>query len=218
MRTIFKLCAVVLTFQASASLAQSDRAGTWEFAGSLLDLSSASVLGPNGSSIRVDDDTGFGVSGAYNVTNRLAVGFDLNYSDPSYVATLVPDGIGAPQVIGAHLGVDVIHFKGIFNILESEITPYIEVGAGWTYLDSNIIEGYAGSACWWDPWWGYICNSYFDTYSDTRTSTSYAVGIRWETDFDVVLRAGWGVQNIDTNRAAEDIELDTIQLTAGWRF
>lgn len=218
MRNICKLCALALTLNTSVSLAQFDRAGTWEIAGSLLDLSSTSVQGPNGSSLSVDDETGFGFSGAYNFTNRLAAGVDISYSDPAYVATLVPDGIGLPQTVNANLGVDVIHFKGIFNILDSNFTPYVEVGAGWTYVDSNLIEGYSGSVCWWDPWWGYVCNNYYDTYTDTRTSTSYAVGLRWETDSDLVLRASWGVHSIDTSRASEDIDLDTIQLTVGWRF
>jgi hypothetical protein len=218
MKPLVTLSACALILFSTVGIAQSDREETWEFFGSLLDLSSASIQGANGSSLLVDDETGWGFGGAYNFTNRFSLGFDINYSDPAYVATLVPDGIGLPQQFSANLGLDVIHIKGIFNILDSEITPFIEVGGGWTYVDSNIVEGYSGSACWWDPWWGYICNNYYDTYTDTHTSHSYALGIRWETDSDIVLRASWGVMDIDTGRSSEDIELDTIQLTFGYRF
>jgi opacity protein-like surface antigen len=211
------LCALALL--GTAAHAQSERAGTWEIGGTLLDLSSVSAAGANGSGIEVDDETGFGFSGAYNLTNRFAVGLDVSYSDPQYVATLVPDGpLQPPEVINAELGVDVIHFKGIWYVLDQDLTPFLEVGAGWTYIDSNIIEGISGSTvCWWDPWWGYSCPIYFDTYTDTRTSLSYAVGIRWDPTPDIVLRASWGQLDIDTDRS-EDIELDTIQVTVGWKF
>lgn len=210
--------ALGLTTLTAPVQAQSDREETWEFAGSLYDISSAVIQGQNGSSIQIDDETGWGFAGAYNFTSRLALGFDINYSDPAYLATIVPDGIGLPQVVRANLDLDVIHIKGIFNILDNDITPFVEVGAGWTYVDSNIVESYGGSACWWDPWWGYVCSTYFDTYSDTQTSHSYAVGIRWDTDSDLVFRASWGVLDVDTGRASEDIEMDTIQLTFGYRF
>lgn len=218
MRVVIRSLSLALLLIGASAQAQSDRAGTWEVGASLLDLSSTSIGGPQGTSLQVDDETGFGFFGAYNFTNRLAVGMDLNYSDPAYVATLVPDGIGPTQSVSANLGVDVIHFKAIFNLLDDDFTPFFEVGAGWTYLDSNIVEGYSGSVCWWDPWWGYVCNNYYDTYTDTRTSHSYAVGVRWDLQSTMVLRAAWGVHDIDTSRSSEDIELDTIQLTFGWRF
>lgn len=218
MPSLFRYLAAVLTLLPMLGFAQADREGGWEIGAGLVDLSSVDVKGTSGASLRVDDETGIGFSGAYHFTNRLALGLDLSYSEPSYVATLTPDGAGAPQTIRATMGVDVINFKGIFHLLENDITPYVEVGAGWTYVDSNIIEGYGGSVCWWDPWWGYVCEDYFDTYTETRPSHSYALGIRWDMNQDMVLRASWGVMEIDTSRAAEDIELDTIQLMFGWRF
>jgi len=218
MRLLKPLVAAALVLLAVPGMAQIDREESWEVGFTLLDLSSVDVRGANGSSLQVDDETGFGFSGAYNFTNRLAAGLDISFSDPAYVATLVPDGPGPSEFISAELGVDVIHFKGIFNILDTEVTPFVELGAGWTYVDSNIVEGYGGSVCWWDPWWGYICNSYYDTYTETQTSFSYAVGVRWDMNRDMVLRASWGVMDIDTSRALEDIEIDTIQLTFAWKF
>jgi hypothetical protein len=217
MRSLLKYAVVSWVLAGSAAHAQTDREGTWEIGGTLLDLSSVDLFGPNGSSILVDDETGFGFTGAYNVTNRFAAGLDISYSDPAYVATFVPDGPVAPQTIGANLDVNVIHLKAIFNILESDFTPYVELGGGWTYIDSNIVSDFSGPICWWDPWWGYICTNYYETYSDTRTSWNYALGIRWESDSSLVLKASWGVMDIDRNRA-EDLELDTIQLSFSWMF
>ena len=218
MRLFVKCSAAALLLCSASAFAQVDRAGTWEMGGTLLDISSVSVEGIAGTSLRVDDETGWGFSGAYNFTNRLAVGLDVTWSDPAYVATWVPDNPpGLPQRISANLDVSVIHFKGIFNVLDTPITPYLEFGAGWTYLDSNIIDDYGGTFCWWDPWWGYVCNTYYDTYADTRTSISYAAGIRWDIASTMVFKASWGIIEIDKNRG-EDFELDTIQVTFGWKF
>lgn len=218
MRSIVKCSALVLGLVAGTAAAQSDRAETWEVGVTLLDLSSVSVAGPFGASISVDDETGFGFTGVYNFTERLGLGMDISWSDPGYVATLVPDAPLPPELVRANLDVNVIHFKGVFNVLESDFTPYLEVGGGWTYLDSNIIEGVSGPVCWWDPWYGYICSNYYDTYTDTRTSISYAVGIRWEIDSSMVLKAAWGAVEIDTNRNTTDLTLDSIQLSFAWMF
>jgi hypothetical protein len=42
----------------------------------------------------------------------------------------------------------------------------------------NIHDGPADTGCWWDPWWGYMCASFYDTYSNTVTSVLHGVGIR----------------------------------------
>ena len=219
-KTVLRTISVIpLLLVAALGHAQSDREGTWEVGGTLLDLSSVDLSGPEGSALYVDDETGFGMTAAYNFTNHFAVGFDLTYADPAYVATIVPDGIGLTQTIDAELGVNVIHFKGIINILDRDLTPFAEFGAGWTYIDSNIIDDvYSGGICWWDPWWGYVCPTYYDTYTDTRTSYSYALGLRWDIDSNILFKASWGVVNVDTNRGTEDIELDSIQATVAWRF
>ena len=207
---------VALVLAAGPASAQSDREGTWEIGGTLFDLSSVNVQGQNGSSLYVDDETGWGFSGAYNFTERLALGVDMTWSDPKYFATIVPDSPDPVETVSGNLDVNVIQIKGIFNLLEEDFTPYFELGGGWTYIDSNVVSGISAPVCWWDPLWGYVCWSYYDTYSDTRPSLNYAVGLRWERD-DLILKAAWGTTEIDRNRG-EDLELDSIQLTVAWRF
>jgi hypothetical protein len=112
----------------------------------------------------------------------------------------VPDSPDPIETVSGNLDINVVHLKGIFNLLEDSFTPYFEFGAGWTYLDSNVVSDVSVPACWWDPLWGYTCWTSYDTYSDTRTSISYAVGLRWETDSDLVLKAAWGTTEIDRDR------------------
>ena len=214
----FSLLAVLLLASAAHAQRSSDRAGTWEAGFHVVDMSSLSMSGTSGTSLDVSGEIGWGFTGGYNFTNRFAAMLDVNWADPDYRATFVPDGIGAPQTVSASLDVGSIHAKAVFHFLDGDITPFVEAGFGWTTVDSNIIDGPPLTGCWWDPWWGYICDTFYSTYHDTRTSYSAGVGIRWDMSPDLMLRGSVGVLEIDTSQSVEDASVDTIQVDFAWRF
>jgi len=181
-------------------------------------MSSESINGVEGSTLDVDDQIGYGFAGAYNFTNRLAVGLDLNWTSPDYTATRILEGTGQADTISAELDVVNIQVKAILHFLERPITPFVEAGVGWTQVDSNIIDGPPTTGCWWDPWWGYVCSNFYDTYTETRTSYSAAVGIRWDMGQGLMLRGSLGLLEVDTSSATEDAELDTLRVDFAWRF
>ena len=158
---LFRLTAFAfLTLASSAAFAQSwGRAGTWEGGFNILDTSSVRAEGSNGSGLAVRGETGFGFSGGYNFTDRLAVLGDLNWSDPSYDATFVPEGGGDPETISHTMDVTSLHIKGVFYFLEGDITPFVEAGVGWTEIDSNVIDGPPITGCWWDPRHNAACSA-----------------------------------------------------------
>ena len=185
--------------------------------GSLGGLLFRELTGGGGSGLIIDNDLGFGFMVNYNLTNRLALGGDLTYSSPDYQANRVIDGTNLVENVDATLDVTTIHFKGTFYFTEGALAPYVEAGAGWTRVDSNIVDGAPTTGCWWDPWWGYICTSFYDTYSETRTSYSYGVGLRWDITDEFVARASYGLLEVDTERG-EDAGLDVIRVDLAWRF
>jgi opacity protein-like surface antigen len=211
---LIALCAFSTTASAQRG---SDRAGTWEVGFNLADMSSEQITGAGGSGLSVDNDLGYGFSVNYNLTNRLAVGGDLTYSSPDYQATRVVDGTNLIDRINASLDVATIHLKGTFYFTEGALAPYIEAGAGWTRVDSNIADGPPTNGCWWDPWWGYVCTSFYDTYTETRTSYSYGVGLRWELADEFVIRGSYGLLDVDTERG-EAASLDVARVEFAWRF
>jgi opacity protein-like surface antigen len=195
-----------------------DRAGSWDIGAHLTDTGSLSLSGDEGSSIDIEGELGWGFSAIYNVTNRLAVGVETDWVKPNYRATRVLEGTLETDTIRAELGVFNLQAKGIYNFLEGHITPYVEVGIGWTDIDSNIISGPPTTGCWWDPWWGYVCDTFFDTYSETRSSIAGAVGLRWELGPTSVVKASYGTLEVDTARATEDASLDTFRIEFAWRY
>jgi len=201
----------------SATAAAQDRAGTWDFGFSVLDTSSDSVSGSQGSGITVDGDLGWGFMTSYNITDRLAVGGDFTWLSPDYQAKQVLDPSGTVITVDAELDVATLHFKGAFYFTEGAVAPFIEAGGGWTRIDSNIADGPPTTGCWWDPWWGYICTSFYDTYAETRTSWTYGVGLRWDVSDEFVVRGSYSLLEVDTARA-EAFESEVLKVDFGWRF
>ena len=195
-----------------------DRAGSWDIGFHLLDTGSETLRGDQGSAIDVEGELGWGFSGIYNFNSRLALGFEASWVKPNYFATRVLEGTLETDTLRAELGVFNLHAKGVYNFLEGPVTPYIEAGLGWTDIDSNIVNGPPTTGCWWDPWWGYVCDTFFDTYSETRTSISAAVGLRWELNQTTVIKASYGTLEIDTARATEEASLDTLRVEFAWRY
>ena len=195
-----------------------DRAGSFEFGLQIADVSGTSASGINGASIDVSNDTAWGVVGNYNFTNKLAVGAELTWADPTYSLRRKLDPSNAIIGVDAELDIGSFLVKGIFNFMDGAFTPYVEVGAGWVRIDSNVADGPPTTGCWWDPWWGYMCTSFSDTYSDTRTGYTYAVGLRWDVNESFLLRASYGEVEVDTNYAVGNISLDDLRFELLWKL
>ncbi len=214
------LASTLLALTATPALAQStgDRAETWDIGLQVINTSSENFSGESGSSLVVDSDTGWGFTAGYNFSNRLAVMFDMNWVRPDYEATRVLEGSLLPDIIRAELDIFTYQFKGVFNFLEGPFTPFVEAGIGWTRVDSNILDGPPTTGCWWDPWWGYICDTFYSTYADTRTSYMAGAGLRYDLSNGMSLKASYGILEVDTDNATEDVTLDTWRAEIIWRF
>lgn len=195
-----------------------DRAQTWDLGVQLFNQGSLDLGGREGSGLDIDSEFGWGFWGNYNFTNRFALGFELNWVRPDYSATFVPEDDPDPITIDHTLSVFNFQGKGTFNFLEGPITPYVELGFGWTDVDSNVASGPPVTGCWWDPWWGYICSNFFSTYSDTLTSYSYAGGVRWDINQWFGLRGSYGILELDTASGTENADFEMLKLELTWRF
>lgn len=197
---------------------QSGRDRAWEGGFHLADYSSLSLSGFRGAAMEVEDSIGYGLSGGYNFTDHWALGVELSWRSPDYRATFVPDGPGPARVINATMDVARIQFKGIYYFLESDLTPFVELGYGWARIDSNILDRPPITGCWWDPWWGFICQTSYSTYTETKPTYSGAIGIRWDLRNSISLRGSVGVLNIDRARGVDNSEVKTAQFEVLWRY
>jgi len=209
--------ALALLAGAATAAAQGDREGTWDAGFTLFDTSSEAQNAANGSGLRVEGDLGWGFTTSYNITNRLALGGDFTWLSPDYEATQVLDPSNVAVTVDAELDVATLHLKGTFYFTEGDFAPFVEAGGGWTRIDSNIADGPPTTGCWWDPWWGYVCTNFYDTYAETQTSWTYGLGLRWDASSDFYVKGTYSVLEIDANRS-EDFETDVLRVDFGWRF
>jgi opacity protein-like surface antigen len=206
-----------LSLPALAGAQRYDRDSTMEFGLSLVNSGSESVTGDLGTGLDIQSELGWGVWGAYNFNNHLAVTVDWTHVSPKYTATYLIDGVGL-EMLRHQADIDHLHFKGTYNFLEGDMTPFVEVGLGWSWIDSNVATGPPSTGCWWDPWWGYICTPYYSTYNSRSTSFSYAVGFRWDISPNYTLRADYGIVDADASDFTGSVEVETIRLAFAWRF
>ena len=213
-----KYAILLLPLMSFSAMAQGDRAKSWDVGVQVSNIGSQTLDGTMGSFINIDSEFGFGFWGTYNFSNRLGLGFDFNWTQPRYTARFVPENGTTPIDVNHRMDLFTFQGKGVFNLLEGPVTPYVEAGFGWTRVDSNVASTPPTTGCWWDPWWGYICSSFYSTYGDTVTSYSGAVGLRWDINRYYTMRAAYGLLVLDTRSGAADAELDMWRLEFGWRF
>jgi opacity protein-like surface antigen len=186
-----------------------------------MDTQGETVTGDFGTSIAFDGEVGWGFFGSYNFSNRLAVSGDWTFVNPDYTATyLVDNPIGPDTTATLRHEADInnIHIKGTFHFLEGDFTPFVEAGLGWTWIDSNVADGPPTTGCWWDPWWGYICTNFYETYDSTQTSYTYSAGVRWDLSTSFMVRAEYGILSIDTSAASGSADTEALRIAFGWRF
>lgn len=210
---------VVLLSVPGLALAQSaDRTGTWEAGVKLMDTSHEFLTGQNGSSLDIEGELAYGTFGTYHINEHFAVSGEISWSDPDYFATFPLDRPGGGTVtIDTELDVLSMQLSAVWNMFDRSITPYLEFGYGWTVIDSNVQDGPADTGCWWDPWWGYMCASFYDTYENTVHSMLGAIGVRWDMSDSSVLKLAYGVRELDLDRA-EDLQQDIYSVDFAWKF
>ena len=182
--------------------------GTWNFENT--------VNGSNGSEIIFRDRAGIILGVDYFVFDKLSVGFDMAWYRPSYEATIVPEDNSGDVTVNYTASIFNGQFNGTYNFLDTALTPFVEAGLGWTHIDSNVADGPPTTGCWWDPWWGYVCSSWYSSYSDNSFSYFAGAGLRWDINYDMSLKAAYRWMEIDT--AASKPQMGSARLELVFHF
>ena len=213
---------VALMMSSTAMAQQNSRDDMWEFGLLLNNIGSVKLDGANGSVIDTESTTGWGLTLGYNFNSHWALSGELAWASPDYEALIVPDdgfgNPGTPELIRHELSLFSYSFKGTFNLIDGPLTPYAELGLGWTEVDSNIASQPPITGCWWDPWWGYICDTFYSTYSKTRETYSGALGVRWDLDNGMSLKGSYGLMQVSTAKSTDDADLEYFRFDLAWRF
>jgi opacity protein-like surface antigen len=201
-----------------AGIPDSDREGRWEFYIPMTYSSSESFDTRGGTSVSLNGDVGLGVGFAYNFNELLSVGFELTAMDRGFEAVIATNDVGTPfATVHGTLDSSNLQLKLQYNILKKAVTPFIDASLGSTYVDSNIPNGPLVGTCWWDPWFGYICDAWQPTASDSSFSYGFGAGVRGQmTDtFYLELRANQLTVDFD---GQDSQDFSGYRLNIGWMF
>lgn len=193
------------------------RANKWDFSFNILATESEKAGSTNGSGLDISSETGWGFGIGYNLNNNFALAFDFSFVEPRYTATLV-DEEDVSTTISHKMTISTGQFKGIWNFADGPLTPYADLGLGWTYIDSNVSSSPPITGCWWDPFWGWICGSFYNTYSDTSFSYGGGLGLRWQITPGFFLRGSYNLLKIDMSSSVGDLDLNSWRVDIGTSF
>jgi opacity protein-like surface antigen len=170
-----------------------------------------------GSSIDVDSSMGWGISFGWNWTAHLNLSYRLLVNKPSYLAIIVPDEENIlPQEIDYKMSKYSHQVNATYNFMEGSFTPFLSGGLGWTKLDSNVPDGPPQTGCWWDPWYGYICFSDWQTYSTSKFSYNLGAGVRWDINNAIYSKAAYNREFLSLKTGS--LNFDTVSVEVGMMF
>jgi len=184
------------------------REGKWEFMLEPQYVGSTTVDMAGGTKLDISDDLGFGFGFGYNFTGNLAMHLNTNWTFMNYKATIatVDRTTGAPGTAktSGTLDTGTVATDLTYYLLKGPVTPFVMGGIGWSMVDSNISSGPPQNYCWYDPWYGYVCDSYQNTYAKDFFSYNVGAGVRWDVVPGFFLRGYVGMQWLDTDNGTID--------------
>lgn len=210
-------CMFVAPAGAEIVIADSSRAGRWEMF-LLTNWTDANKIDfKGGSELDLNKDFGWGFGFTYNLNEHIALGTQISWNSTNYDVNTFSD-TGDPVNMSGRLDSDRLHFTATYYFFDKEITPFVTGGFGMTYVDSNIQSGPTDTVCWWDPWWGYVCNTYRPTYNDTSFSYSLGAGLRMDVTKAFFLSASINNTWIELKKASGTPDLLNSRFRMGFVF
>ena len=191
------------------------REGKWDFTVQMRYMTGQTLNGEGGSSADINDTLGWGFGIGYNLTNNLALAMDISWANANYNGTIVGSGVTSGNIYGT-LYSSTVALNMTYYFTQGAIAPFVIGGIGSTFIDTNIPYGGTSSGCWYDPWYGQVCNTYQNTLSSSGFSYNAGLCLRWDLAPGFFLRGILAEQWVDTTNGT--IEITNFRFDIGFSF
>jgi opacity protein-like surface antigen len=173
----------------TGAVAQSRDTG-WEFGGDL-SYQTSQDMDMDATEVSFDDDFGISLYAGYRMNSRVEFQFGLDWSTIDYQATFPGLAPGTMIELETELEAFTPFAKVNFNFIDGPLTPFVTAGVGWAFIDTNIPDAPPQTGCWWDPWWGYICDTFQSTRSTDAFTYDLGLGLRWDLSTGYSMRLAY---------------------------
>ena len=216
-RGVIPFLSLLLLSSASVA-APGSRQGQWQISLIPTYTNSQSIQFDGGAVADINAHSGFSIGIGYNFSDHLALDFDIGSADGNYTGTrILDDGSNTPQKYNGTFYTSHMNLGLTYNFLASRLTPFVTGNLGLTYIDSGIPTGNIGSVCWWDPWWGYFCGPYAQTYTTSEFSYGADLGLRFDITSNVFLKGSVGKSYINLDNSSTP-DFTIYKFTIGFSF
>lgn len=212
---------LVVSGLANAQTDTQSRGPGWEFGADVIYQLSQDIGFDGGSSASLDDDFGIVFNFGYRFSDQLELQMSLDWQDIDYDVNIVsaPPSLPALQFSGSgSLEAFTPRVSLNYNFINGPITPFVNAGIGWSFIDTNIPSGRPQNVCWWDPWWGYICGTVQDTRSLDEFAYQAGLGLRWDLGPGYTLRFAYEKHWLDLSEATSTPDFDQFKLGIAYRY
>jgi opacity protein-like surface antigen len=197
-----------------------NRASMWEVygIGQYLHSEDVSFNGPMGDVKVKMGDTGLGGFGvAYHFNDFLAVHADLMFGNATFSGDL-PVETGGTFHVKQDAFLQTGRFNVDYNIINRRLTPFVTAGIGYQYMETELENLPPATVCWWNPWWGWICQTGHAHAWETDFTWNVGAGIRWNITDQLFIKATGGAQWLEYGGAkGVTTQIEGI-FAIGWAF
>jgi opacity protein-like surface antigen len=187
------------------------RAGSWEFFMPLTYNPSTTINSQGGSSVDLDPTWGFGIGFGYNFNDHFQMNGLFSWSARNYTAKAVQSD-GTTRSYSNTTYLSTFSVNGIYYFLKGKINPFVSGGLGITYIDTSIQTGPSNGTCWWDPWYGYVCSTYYPTKTQSDFTYGFGLGVRFDLNPKFSLQPSYNKAWVDINNASGTPDFDIWRL------
>lgn len=216
--TTFALLAALTASSGVQALQPSDRTNNWEATFIISDVQGDTYAGYNGSSAKTLGDEGFGFGIGYNVDENLSFTGYINWADLKYDAVIKREDGNDEFINMGTLDIRTFGFNGTYNLLRKSFTPFVTGGVGFTYYDTNIVNSPPYTTCWYDPWYGYFCDTVVPTKDGTDFSYNVGAGLRWDVNDKFFMKLAANQMWLDSDGQVDSPEFLSYTLELGTKF
>ncbi len=200
MKNISKLLLILLSVPVLS--ADSSRSEKLEFFFTPLYVGSKSVDFTNDAGsgkADINSGTGLGFGVGYSLNEHFELSMLFASSTANYEVT-GENADGEPIKDRASLYMSSFNLGATYNIIDGPLTPYVTGFFGATYVDSGVTTGDTDYDC---NYYG-GCYPYAETFDGTRFNYGASVGVRYDFENMVFLKAGVGKNWIDFDNSSSN--------------